>query len=173
MPESWLAVAGFDGAYEVSNHGRVRSLDRVILERGGRYRAIRGRELGQFPKRDGHMKVELSVDGSQYTRSVHRLVAIAFLGDQSGEGLIVCHNDGDPANNRLENLRWDTIASNIRDSVRHGTNHWANKTHCPQDHPYDAENTYIESDGRRSCRRCKADSARRSYDRKRAERNAA
>jgi len=53
-------------------------------------------------------------------KRVHRLVLEAFIGP-APKGTICCHNDGDPTNNRLENLRWDTHSSNTRDAIRHGT----------------------------------------------------
>jgi hypothetical protein len=66
-----------------------------------------------------------------------------------------CHYDGDPANNRVGNLRWDTRSSNNLDAVRHGT-HWAaKKTHCKHGHEFTPENTGVQAGGRgRRCRTC-------------------
>jgi len=79
-----------------------------------------------------------------------------------------CHWDDDPANNRLENLRWGTRSENRKDSVRNGTHNMASKTHCPQGHPYTAGNTYVYPGGNRACNEC-----RRAYrDAHREERSA-
>lgn len=64
--------------------------------------------------------VNLKINGKTNTERVHRLVLQAFVG-QCPEGWDGCHNDGNPLNNSLSNLRWDTKAANIADSVRHGT----------------------------------------------------
>ena len=77
----------------------------------------------------------------------------------------VCHNNGRPADNRLENLRYDTPSNNNRDKVRHGTDHNANKTHCPKGHAYDAENT-IRRGGGRKCHACTIERSREATRRK-------
>lgn len=64
--------------------------------------------------------VNLSRDGKKTSRFIHRLVLEAFVGP-CPKGLICCHNDGNQANNRVKNLRWDTYQSNADDSHRHGT----------------------------------------------------
>lgn len=76
-----------------------------------------------MPTRDGyhgHVKVGLSKGNKKYFRKVHRLVLEAFVGPRP-EGMECCHYNGDPADNRLENLRWDTSKGNTSDSIRHGT----------------------------------------------------
>jgi hypothetical protein len=147
--ERWLPVAGYEGIYEASSQGRVRSLPRMDT----RGRKVRGRYLAITLHPSGHQQVKLSRDGRSKQGKLHRVVLIAFAGPPP-EGREVLHADGNPANNRVENLRWGTRSENLRDSVRHGTHHWAAKTHCPQAHAYDAANTYTTSDGRRMCREC-------------------
>ncbi len=71
--------------------------------------------------RDGYVHVTLPIDGKQRRRSVHRLVALAFLGAPPSERHQVAHNDGNPSNNMLANLRWATPAENQRDRLLHGT----------------------------------------------------
>lgn len=123
MHEAWKPVVGYEGAYEVSTLGRVRSLDRLmtVAHRGGKY-VKPGRVL--VPKLSTHKParhtVELYRAGKGRWFSVHRLVLEAFVGP-CPEGMVACHNDGDPANNALVNLRWDTQKANAADSVRHGT----------------------------------------------------
>ena len=99
--EQWLPILGFE-AYEVSNQGRVRSFKHekvhVLAPGGGR----------SYPM------VVLRRDGQGHPRSIHRLVALAFLGP-CPEGLECCHCDGNPHNNTPQNLRYDTRAANADD----------------------------------------------------------
>lgn len=83
MTESWLAVCGFEGFYEVSDRGRVRSVDRVITRRNGmRYRA-RGRILRPGLHRNSWVKtVTLARAGHKHQASVHKLVQAAFGDDE-------------------------------------------------------------------------------------------
>lgn len=77
-------------------------------------------EKKQSALKHGHRYVSFWKDGKSYKRYVHRLVVEAFLGPIP-DGMQVCHNDGDPANNQLENLRVDTAKGNAADTVKHGT----------------------------------------------------
>jgi len=124
--ENWKEVAGFPG-YEVSDQGRVRSYYKRVGKGRGNGRGARWdivdkpqRVLsGGTDKGSGYIRVILMRDGTQYGRAVHALVLRAFVGPRP-DGMEACHNDGHPANNRLDNLRYDTHSSNIHDSVRHG-----------------------------------------------------
>lgn len=121
MFEEWRAVVGFEGKYEVSNLGRVRSVDRVRSYRKRDARGIisrihRGKMLSPATTASGHQFVVL---GRGCGRLVHRLVLEAFVG-AAPDGTECCHNDGEPANNRVNNLRWDTRSANIMDDYEHG-----------------------------------------------------
>lgn len=113
------------------------------------------RTLAPFvASRSGHLAVDLPI-GRRY---VHRLVLETFVGPRP-EGMEACHNNGDPTDNRLGNLRWDTRSENVKDAVRHGVVLGAAnaaKTHCPQGHEYNGDNTYTDPQGRRRCRKCKS-----------------
>lgn len=155
--EEWRQVVGYAGVYEVSNEGRVRSLDRMTGSCFGRSRPVRGRILDGEITRAGYRRVKLSLDNIVDRRTVHSLVAEAFIGPRP-EGLQVCHNDGDPLNNRSHNLRYDTASANVLDSVRHGTQAQARKTQCAQGHEFTPDNiTWIKTaSGRgRHCRTCR------------------
>lgn len=119
--EEWRPVLGYEGFYEVSDRGRVRSIDRKInvVEHSRRYRRKRRGCMLCFGASRGRPIVSLNRSGKR-TFFVHRLVLEAFVG-HCPEGLECCHKDGDKTNNRRGNLRWDTKASNIADRERHGT----------------------------------------------------
>lgn len=121
MDEIWKPVKGFTGRYEVSSEGRVRSLPQAIVCEGpvkGRYTSFRQGKLlrpGRMP--GGHLSVALGKGNSQ---CVHKLVLNAFVGP-APDGYECLHINGNPADNRLQNLRWGTRSENIKDAVRHGT----------------------------------------------------
>lgn len=148
--EEWVAVPGYEGSYEVSTCGRVRSLDRYSEGRGNR-RLIRG-QLLRLGNSGGHLNVAFRKDGRAKSRYVHHVVLEAFVGPRP-EGYLACHNDGNPLNNSVENLRWDTPANNLLDMVNHGVHWQAFKTHCPAGHPYTPENLIAKRYGR-DCRIC-------------------
>lgn len=120
MTERWLPAVGWGGYYEVSDFGRVRSLDRVSTPRGRAPYARRGRMLRLCLDDAGQPVVRLYAKGRGLTVRVHTLVLGAFVGPRPA-GLEACHFDGIPTNNNIGNLRWDTRSANVLDSVRHGT----------------------------------------------------
>jgi hypothetical protein len=122
MSERWLPVPGYEGKYEVSDHGRVRSLAHtiVVVSKGVTYSkrvAARIRCLGY---QRGYPHVTLGKHGVQITHKVHALVLLAFVGPRP-KGLDCCHNDGDRTNNRLDNLRYDTRRGNMKDATNSGS----------------------------------------------------
>jgi hypothetical protein len=115
--ETWKPVSGFEGLYEVSNLGRVRSLTRTIAN-GRTFEGVILKAI--CSNHYGHLKVSLSRNGTSCGRLIHRLVALAFIGPCPPD-MECAHNDGDPTNNRAENLRWDTRKGNHADKREHGT----------------------------------------------------
>ena len=118
--EIWKPVVGYEGYYEVSSRGRVRSVARTVRGKAGALRKLKGRLLAGTYDRKGYKRVYLCKQGNLKTIFVHRLVCLAFYG-QPDEGEEVCHYDGNPSNNAVTNLRWDTSAANYQDRKRHGT----------------------------------------------------
>ena len=165
--ERWLPIPGYEGYYEVSDHGNVRSLNRWVLRADGRSHHYSGNPLVQSVDRDGYRFVKLNRDGKRRCKFVHRLVVEAFIGPVP-EGLVCCHNDNDPSNNHLTNIRVDTQSSNLMDKIRFGTDSNASKTHCLRGHPFDAENTRIVRGRHRQCRTCAREAHRRWREKNKA-----
>ena len=153
--ERWLPVVGYEGLYEVSDQGRVRSIGR--LDRTNHMHAPC--VLKEQPEeRTGHRRVYISVDGVKSYLRVHRAVLEAFVGP-CPEDMEACHWNDDPSDNRLENLRWDTKKANRQDCVRNGHDPNASKTHCKRGHAFTPENTYLLGNSR-SCRVCQRERSR-------------
>jgi hypothetical protein len=157
----WRDIPGYEGLYQVSDDGQVNSLGRVVDKGRWGIAHFAPRILKQSLTA-GYPTVDLYRDRKQTQVFVHRLVAQVFLADTYFEGAITLHGDGNRTNNVVTNLRWGTYSDNNRDKTRHGTDHNASKTHCPQKHEYTPENTYIRQDGSRRCRRCTLDQQRRA-----------
>jgi len=105
--EKWRPIPGYEGRYEVSNFGRVKSLK-------GTHKFLKP------GLRNGYPSVLLCVGGEKKNRTVHSLVCEAFYGPRP-EMHEVMHLDGDKANNRLSNLSYGTSSENQRMRVDHGT----------------------------------------------------
>lgn len=161
MTEVWHSVPGWENLYEVSNFGNVRSVTRTV-PLGKSVKTVQGRVLS--PQKFGtknhkRLAVKLSRNGEAKVRLVHHLVLEAFVGPRP-PGLEGCHNNGNPYDNRPENLRWDSRSANQLDAVKHGTHSEARRTSCPQGHKYDQENTAILANGKRRCRTCNREQER-------------
>ena len=123
MTELWLPVVGFEGCYEVSDRGRVRSLHRIVKHpREGYERRLKGRMMALQISRTncGYRTVRLYQDGVGKTFTVHSLVAEAFIGP-CPEGQEVLHGAAGVLNNSVENLSYGTHTENMRDKRRDGT----------------------------------------------------
>ncbi len=122
MTTEWRPVVGYEGLYEVSSEGQVRRLARDVSMPtrwgGQQVRHVPGGILKPIC-REKSCVVALS-NGAAKAMRVHRVVMAAFVGP-CPDGMETCHNNGDFTDNRLENLRYDTHSSNVRDSIRHGT----------------------------------------------------
>lgn len=160
MSEVWLPVVGYEGLYEVSNQGRVRSLDRVVTKSNSRQQVVFGRILK--PKQhNGYRHVDLSANGKVRRFRIHQLVCPAFNGGppNSEERQEIRHLNGIKLDNTPENLCWGSSSENKFDSVRHGVHYPTREEFCKYGHSFDAENTKITilEDGRqrRTCLKCR------------------
>ena len=153
--ETWLPIPGFENHYEVSDIGRVRSLDRA--DSLGRRR--NGRILKAPMNSAGRRQVGLCRGGKRRQALVHQLVALAFHG-KPVSGQEVRHLDGDKLNNLATNLAWGTRSENQHDAVRHGVHGMAKKTHCKRNHSLAGDNIWVSKNGARTCRTCARERAR-------------
>ena len=80
MEEEWRDVVEFEDYYMVSNLGRIMSKPRLCLGRAGKYRKYKGKILNTSLNAHGYLRITISVDGKHYYKTVHRIVAAAFLG---------------------------------------------------------------------------------------------
>jgi len=166
--ETWLPIAGYPD-YEVSDQGRVRSLDRYVKFANGSGRTALGLILKPWKHMGDYQAVGLRPTKKRFL--IHALVLEAFVGPRP-EGMVCCHIDGNPANNHVSNLRWGSYSENNHDLVRHGTHFQARKTHCLQGHEYTDENTRTYTNRgweERVCTTCERDYSKAYKARKRAE----
>jgi len=124
--EIWKDVVGYEGKYQVSNCGRVKSLPFLTYSGAGRQRKVTPKILKNNNCPYGYYKVNLS--GRTY--KVHTLVAEAFIPkpdteNQSWHGWTVNHKDGDKKNNLYSNLEWITMGENLKHAIETGLNRGA------------------------------------------------
>lgn len=145
MAERWRDVPGYEGLYQVSDMGNVRS---------ARRRGSPGGLLRPGLSR-GYPIVSLSDSGEGRSWRVHQLVAAAFVGSRP-EGMEVRHLNGVKTDCRVGNLSYGSASENAADVIRHGRNRNLAKAACPHGHPYDEGNTYRRPTAsiRRYCREC-------------------
>lgn len=153
MLETWLPIPDWP-MYEVSDHGRVKSLARTVTDKHGRVSRRREVVLKQVDC-NGYGVVSLyRSDGTRREWRVHILVAAAFLGPMPTGCTLVRHLNDVPRDNRLENLAYGNASSNGLDAVRNGKHPESSKTHCDNGHEFTPENTAVYG-GHRYCIACR------------------
>lgn len=114
--EIWKSVVGYEGYYEVSSYGEVKSVKRTITRSNGSILSIKEKLLKKDFTRHGYFRVKLSRKNNAKSFLVHRLVADAFI--TNGNNFpFVNHKDLDKTNNSSQNLEWCTHLQNIRHAV--------------------------------------------------------
>ena len=111
--ELWKPIKGYEGYYEVSNLGNIRSVDRMVKHSKGGMRVYKGSILTPTLNVDGYETVHLSKFNVSRMKRVHRLVAEAFIPNPNNLPT-VNHKDENKMNNSAENLEWMSIADNIK-----------------------------------------------------------
>ena len=119
MKEIWKPIKDWEDYYEVSNLGRVRSLNRTIIRKNGQRLTCKGKILSHSTTSQGYLRALLKVNGHGKHFQVHRLVAYAFI--PNPENLtFVNHRDGNKENNRASNLEWVSASQNTRHAFATG-----------------------------------------------------
>lgn len=111
MEEIWKDIEGYEGYYQISNLGRVKSLNRICKHPSGVTRRVNERIMKFDINKLGYLRVHLAKDGTDKKISVHRLVAQAFIPNPDNYP-IVNHKDENPSNNNIKNLEWCDIKYN-------------------------------------------------------------
>lgn len=113
MQEEWRPIKGFEGLYEVSCLGNIRSVSRICKMKNGKKRFHRGRVLRPGEDGSGYLFVVLRKDGRNYNKKNHRAVAEAFVTRPEDEFCVVNHKDENAKNNRADNLEWCSERYNL------------------------------------------------------------
>ncbi len=114
----WKDIIGFEGSYQISNFGEVKSLPRYIQRRIS-MQLIKGRILKPYKRDIGYLQVLLHLDGKPYRFAVHRLVAAAFI-DNMEKKFEVNHKNGIKDDNHVSNLEWATRLENNSHAIENG-----------------------------------------------------
>jgi len=117
--EIWKDIKGYEGFYQISNYGRVKSLERKVLSHSG-YRTVKERILTICKTKNGYGVVNLGINN---TKNVHKLVLETFC--PIDESMDTMHIDNNRTNNRLDNLKWGTRKENLQQMSAEGR--WKNQ----------------------------------------------
>lgn len=111
MKEIWKDIEEFDGDYQISNLGRLKSVARIVNGPRGEVH-LSDRLLSQVVNKRGYIEYQITHNGNHYSRKAHRLVAIAFI-DNPNNLPQINHIDGNKQNNTVENLEWCDNRHNV------------------------------------------------------------
>lgn len=121
MKEIWKDVVGYEGLYQVSNLGNVKSVEREMQNyRGNKFIKV-SKPIGKFINKYGYIRVTLYKNGTPRAFTVHRLVATAFIPNPMGLKDIN-HIDFNKKNNNIENLEWCSRSYNVKHAIKHNPN---------------------------------------------------
>jgi len=117
--EEWKDIPGYEGRYQASSLGRIRSLDCIVIRSDGRKHTVKGRIMKMPPLQSGHLHLNLRTNGITKSALVHVLVLTTFVGS-CPPGMECCHENDIPSDNSLGNLSWGTRKKNMEDRRRNG-----------------------------------------------------
>jgi hypothetical protein len=109
--EIWKDILGFEGLYQISNYGNVKSCKRLVNSKSGSQRLVNEKLLSLGKDKDGYLMAILCQDATKKTVKIHRLVADAFIDKINGKNL-VNHIDSEKSNNLFSNLEWVSSLEN-------------------------------------------------------------
>lgn len=124
MDEIWKSIPGYEGFYEASSTGRIRSIPRISIT--GAF--LPGVVRKQCAQKSGHLGVGFSKDGVIRTINTHKIIALTFLGERP-KGMFIRHANGIPTDNRVANLSYDTPRQNNLDRYVHGVSPTGDESH--------------------------------------------
>lgn len=141
--EIWKDVVGYEGYYQVSNFGNIRSVDRVIYSDKlhiGTKRELKSKMLKPYVNSHGYLALTLTKNSNEKSVRVHRLVAEAFIKNPNNYDQIN-HIDGNKTNNKVENLEWCNNQHNVNHAYKNGlTKHYTRSIK-----QYDLKGNYIQT----------------------------
>jgi hypothetical protein len=119
MNEIWKPIAGYEDYYSISNLGNVRSNGKKYVDAMNRVQNRKPKELKTRVGRNGYLCVDLSANGINVQKNIHRLIAEAFISNPQNKAT-VNHKDGNKLNNNISNLEWNTYSENNKHAVDNG-----------------------------------------------------
>ena len=120
MKEIWRDIPGYEKFYQVSDLGKVRSVNRIVKYKDGRIYKYPSKILKTHTDPKGYPQVGFNVNGKKTNHRIHRLVAESFLGKPDEILMSVNHIDGIKTNNHLDNLEWVTYSENTKKGYETG-----------------------------------------------------
>jgi hypothetical protein len=149
MKEEFRDIEGYEGHYQVSNLGRVKSLSRVIINSRGQARPYKERILkgynpsNNIPTKRDYLRVTLRINKTTKIPRIHNLVAMAFLNHKpDGHKIVIDHIDNDPLNNRVDNLQLISHRENTSKDKKGGTSKYTGVCWCKSTNKWKS-NIYI------------------------------
>jgi hypothetical protein len=117
--EIWKDIYGYEGYYQVSSFGNVRSLDRYVNLNYGLKRIVKGKNIKKNISNTGYLRCQLNIKNSSKHFSIHRLVAVLFVPNYKKK-LYVNHINGIKTDNHYKNLEWVSISENTKHAYNEG-----------------------------------------------------
>lgn len=117
MEEIWKDIKDYEGFYQCSNTGKIRSLDRYVIEKSGKKQFRSGQIIVPRLNKNGYLQFALNKDSKRKMAYVHIIVANTFI-DNPFDLKTVNHKDGNKLNNSIENLEWNSYSENNTHSYR-------------------------------------------------------
>ena len=142
--EEWKDIPNYEGLYQISNLGRIKSLEKMLKNKNG-YRKSEEKILIPQRRKNGYLKVELYKNGQRKTFMIHRLVGEAFVFKPENK-CEINHKDGNKENCCVSNLEWITHSENMQHAVEKGlVLKGGNNDRAKKINQYDLQNNYIRT----------------------------